>query len=80
VRLTRFDARDHVNHPKDAPLAPVSILQSFAAGEFGYMRHMGDFRSPTMFEFFNTISRNDWPSDARAHLIPPLTLADFDFL
>ena len=36
-------------------LAPVSILQSLAAAEIANALHLRDFRSPVIFEFFNTI-------------------------
>jgi hypothetical protein len=41
--------------PQKRPQALVSILRSLAAAEIANMRHLRDFRSPAIFEFFNTI-------------------------
>ena len=41
--------------PQKRPLALVSILQSLAAAEIANMRHLRDFRSTAISEFFNTI-------------------------
>jgi hypothetical protein len=41
--------------PQKQPLALVSILQSLAAAEIANMRHLRDFRSTAISEFFNTI-------------------------
>jgi hypothetical protein len=55
VRLTRCDVRDHINYRKNRPLAFVLILQNLTAAEIANMRRLRDFRSPAIFEFFNTI-------------------------
>ena len=41
--------------PQKRSLALVSILQSLAAAEIANALHLRDFRSPAIFEFFNTI-------------------------
>jgi hypothetical protein len=46
--------RDHII-PQKRSLALVSILQSLAAAEIANALHLRDFRSPAIFEFFNTI-------------------------
>jgi hypothetical protein len=53
LRLTRCDVGDQL--PQKQSLALVSILQSLAAAEISNTRHLRDFRSPAIFEFFNTI-------------------------
>jgi hypothetical protein len=65
VRLTRFDARGPHQSPQKRPPALVSILQSLAVAEFAHMQHLRDFRSPAIFEFFNTIGakRSLWMLD-----------------
>ena len=55
MRLIRSDARDQVIHRKKCPLVLVSIFSSLAVAEFAHMRHLREFRSPAIFEFFNTI-------------------------
>jgi len=55
VRLIRSDARDQIIHRKKCPLVLVSIFSSLAVAEFAHMRHLREFRSPAIFEFFNTI-------------------------
>jgi hypothetical protein len=47
--------RDHVSYRKKRSLAPVLILQRLAAAEITDTLHLQDFRSPAIFEFFNTI-------------------------
>jgi hypothetical protein len=54
VRLSRCEVRDHII-PQKRSLALVSILQSLAAAEIANALHLRDFRSPAIFEFFNTI-------------------------
>ena len=41
--------------PQKRSPALVSILQSLAAAEIANALHLRDFRSPAIFEFFNTI-------------------------
>ena len=41
--------------PQKRSLALVSILQRLAAAEIANALHLRDFRSPAVFEFFNTI-------------------------
>jgi hypothetical protein len=41
--------------PQKRPPAFVSILQMLAAAEITNAQHLRDFRSSTIFEFFNTI-------------------------
>jgi hypothetical protein len=41
--------------PQKRSLALVSILQSLAAAKIANALHLRDFRSPAIFEFFNTI-------------------------
>src|SRR5712675_3245735 len=41
--------------PQKRSLALVSILQSLAAAKIANALHLQDFRSPAIFEFFNTI-------------------------
>ena len=41
--------------PQKRSLALVSILQGLAAAEIADGLHLRDFRSPAIFEFFNTI-------------------------
>jgi hypothetical protein len=53
--LYRCDVREPPQLRQKPPLAPVSILQSLAATEIASMRHLRDFRSRAIFEFFNTI-------------------------
>ena len=55
MRLIRSDARDQIIHRKKCPLVLVSIFSSLAVAEFAHMRHLREFRSPAIFEFFNTI-------------------------
>src|ERR1700675_3417374 len=43
--------------PQKRPLALVSILPCLAAAEIANALHLRDFRSPAIFEFFNTIRR-----------------------
>jgi hypothetical protein len=50
--------RDHVSYRKKRSLAPVLILQRLAAAEITDTLHLQDFRSPAIFEFFNTIRQN----------------------
>jgi hypothetical protein len=45
--------RDHI--PQKRSLALASILQSLAATEIANALRLRDFRSPAIFEFFNTI-------------------------
>jgi hypothetical protein len=52
VRLTRCHARDHI---KKRPPTLASILQGLAAAEITDIRHSRDFRSPSIFDFFNNI-------------------------
>jgi hypothetical protein len=55
VRLSRCEMREPHQLPQKRSLALVSILQSLAAAEIANARHLRDFRSPAIFEFFNTI-------------------------
>jgi hypothetical protein len=61
VRLTRCEVRNHINYQPS--LALVSILQSLALAEISNTLHLRDFRSPAIFEFFNTIrQKQSFPS------------------
>jgi len=44
-----------VRSPQKRSLALVSILQHLAAAEIAIALRLRDFRSPAIFEFFNTI-------------------------
>ena len=57
MRLSRCEVRDHINYRKKRSLALASILQSLAAAEIANALRLRDFRSPAIFEFFNTIGR-----------------------
>ena len=49
MRLTRHDVRDHINYRKTIACALKSLVRLANA------LHLRDFRSPAIFEFFNTI-------------------------
>jgi hypothetical protein len=52
--------------PQKRSLVLVSILQSLAAAEIANALHLRDFRSPVIFEFFNTIrGEADTPPQGR---------------
>src|SRR5258705_13793923 len=50
--------------PQKRSLALVSILQSLAAAKIANALHLRDFRSPAIFEFFNTIDPERTFSDS----------------
>ena len=55
MRLARRDVRGPHELPQKRSLALVSILLRLAAAEVANALHLRDFRSPAIFEFFNTI-------------------------
>jgi hypothetical protein len=59
VRLTRCDVRGPHRLTQKRPPTLASILQSLAAAEIINIRHSRDFRSPSIFDFFNTIGKAD---------------------
>jgi hypothetical protein len=63
--------RDEGPHqlPQKRSLALVSILQSLAAAEIANARHLRDFRSPAIFEFFNTIRQEPTSKRLFDHLV-----------
>ena len=54
MRLSRCEVRDPINYRK-SDRWPSSILRSLAAAEIANALRLRDFRSPAIFEFFNTI-------------------------
>jgi hypothetical protein len=57
VRLSRGEVKGPHQLQQKRSLALVLVLQSLAAAEVANALHLRDFRSPAIFEFFNTISQ-----------------------
>jgi hypothetical protein len=57
MRLSRCEVREPHQLPQKRSLALASILQSLAAAQIANALHSRDFRSPAIFEFFNTIDK-----------------------
>jgi hypothetical protein len=55
VRLSRGEVKDPHQQQQKRSLTLVSVLQSLAAAEVANALHLRGFRSPAIFEFFNTI-------------------------
>jgi hypothetical protein len=54
VRLSRCEVRDHINYRKNDRWRSYRFYRA-AAAEIAQALHLRDFRSPAIFEFFNTI-------------------------
>jgi hypothetical protein len=66
VRLARRDVRDHIsNTAKSTADARIDSTDLAAAG-IANMHHLRDFRSPAIFEFFNTIRQEQSVGVGRA--------------
>jgi hypothetical protein len=55
VRLSRYELRDHINYRKNDRWRSYLFYRALAAAEIANAPHLRDFRSPAIFEFFNTI-------------------------
>ena len=54
MRVSRCELRDHISYRKTTAGLRID-LQSRAAAQIANALHLRDFRSPALFEFFNTI-------------------------
>ena len=54
MRLSRCEVRDHINYRKNDRWRSYRFYRA-AAAEIAKALHLRDFRSPAIFEFFNTI-------------------------
>jgi hypothetical protein len=55
LSLSRCEVRVHINDRENDHRGLVSFLRSLAAAETANPLHLREFRSPAIFEFFNTI-------------------------